>query len=291
MRFFFFGLIALFVNLPAIECDAQTSKLPPAMPERVEMRWSESGGMLPAYTNITVTSRTLTVEEKKPEVNTPSKWSAKIAREDAENLYRLFVENKFDTIKNDKQEGIVYDAGSEGVNINAGVGLNFNVSYGPNSPLSGANQKRYLAVSTAFGELRGRYENKPHFIYMKDYAVLDYDPRSEDRIFKNARPATLSEPEITRVRDFVERAVSDHNSRSVNEFKRIGDLENYKFQLIPATDENGEKWVWVNAFCDDFKKDWKKQLVLVDDGGNCFFQFYINLKRNSFERFTVNGEG
>ncbi len=71
MRFFFFGLIALFVNLPALECDAQTSKLPPAMPERVEMRWAENGGMLDrsAFYGIVVRRETgATTTEARPAI-------------------------------------------------------------------------------------------------------------------------------------------------------------------------------------------------------------------------------
>ncbi len=53
----------------------------------------------------------------------------------------------------------------------------------------------------------------------------------------------------------------------------------------------GEKEVWVNCFCSvQYMDYWKKQVVFVKDGGNCFFNVKINITKKSFSDFEVNGE-
>lgn len=70
----------------------------------------------------------------------------------------------------------------------------------------------------------------------------------------------------------------------------------YYSQFIVAINKKGEKEVWVNCFCDAFIQEqkpytinWKKEIVQVEEGGNCFFRLTINLATNSFYDFSVNG--
>jgi hypothetical protein len=63
-------------------------------------------------------------------------------------------------IKNDARKGIVYDAGSENISISSDVSFSFQKSSGPNSPLSGRNRERYLAVSRAIDDLVSQYAEK-----------------------------------------------------------------------------------------------------------------------------------
>src|SRR5215218_9637584 len=106
MKTFFIGLIVTLLNFSVFECGAQTSKLPREMPETAEIRFNKNAGMLYAFTNIAIANRTITVEEKNGDEKEPRKWSARILPEEQENLYKIFVENKFDTVKNDIREGI-----------------------------------------------------------------------------------------------------------------------------------------------------------------------------------------
>jgi hypothetical protein len=68
----------------------------------------------------------------------------------------------------------------------------------------------------------------------------------------------------------------------------------YRRQYVPFIDTDGHRKVWINCFCSDFNFSypfWKKSIVLVDDGGSCFFNVVINLTDNSFTNFEVNGNG
>jgi hypothetical protein len=286
MKTILLGLMILLLNLSGFECAAQTSKIPKEMPDNTEIRFGENGGMLNAFTTITIAKQTITVEEKKGDEQKPRKWSAKIEKSEQEDLYHLFVENKFDTIKNDKRQGIVYDAGSEGISLNAAIELSWNVSYGPNSPLSGGNLERFQTIAKGIQDLRAKYEGKRQKQVDAKYVVLEND---FGEVFKNASQTTLSEDEIAEIKQLIKTAVADHNTKDKAPNRKIENLEKYKFQFVPALNGQGEKEVYVNGFCMELS-NWQTQIVFVDDGGSCFFQFYINLTKKTFDRFAVNGD-
>ena len=138
-------------------CAAQ-SELPAKMPEKITVSWNLTGGMSRSYTKVRIAEGVLEFEELKGGRQNSRKWSAKVSREDLVKLYQTFVENRFDTIKNDKREGIVYDAGSESISISINKLKSFGVTYGKNSPLSGKNLERYQKVKRAIDELIAKYQ-------------------------------------------------------------------------------------------------------------------------------------
>ncbi|HRH40564.1 MAG TPA: hypothetical protein PKY82_02890 [Pyrinomonadaceae bacterium] len=151
-------ILLLLMLMMFASCEAQ-SKLPKEMPSDVEMNFNENGGMTQFFTSIRIKGESLNYKARLPQTGQKEiTWTAKISAADKANLYQLFVENKFDTIKNEPNKGIVYDAGSEGVNISFGK-ESFQVSSGANSPLSAQNQKRYSAVAGEFEKLAKKYES------------------------------------------------------------------------------------------------------------------------------------
>jgi len=59
-------------------------------------------------------------------------------------------------------------------------------------------------------------------------------------------------------------------------------LKNYIRQYIPFLNKKGEKQVWINCACwkSEYEKEtyWKKRIIKVADGGNCYFNMYVNIK-------------
>jgi hypothetical protein len=138
-------------------CAAQ-SKLPAEMPARITVYFNEGGGMTRAFKKITIDEGVLEFEELKSSQTNSQSWSAKVSAGDLAKLYRTFVENKFDAIKNDERKGIVNDAGSESISISVDKMKSFGVTYGKNSPLSGSNLERYQKVRRALDDLIGKYQ-------------------------------------------------------------------------------------------------------------------------------------
>jgi len=158
--------VILMLSLLLIEgCGAQTTRMPREMPEKITISLTESGGMTRAFKKIRIEDGVLEFEELKGGQPNSQKWSARISRGDLAQLYRVFVENRFDTIENDERRTIVYDAGSESISISLNKLKFYGVTYGKNSPLSGKNLARYRAVRGAIDELLGKYESaaRPSF--------------------------------------------------------------------------------------------------------------------------------
>lgn len=66
-------------------------------------------------------------------------------------------------------------------------------------------------------------------------------------------------------------------------------LDEYKRQYIGVVFE-GNKVVYANYFCDETGLDWKKEFVMVLDGGACYFQFKFDPNTGEFFGLQVNGE-
>jgi len=67
-------------------------------------------------------------------------------------------------------------------------------------------------------------------------------------------------------------------------------LGRYKRQYLGYTD-GGKKRIFVNSFC-HWKEDWlwRESLVIVKDGGTCFFRVHYDLSSSQFEQLEINGD-
>ena len=128
-----------------------------------------------------------------------------------------------------------------------------------------------------------------------EFAIIPLN-RSNNYIFDSSYlPAELNESEIVEVKDLLYKSIREYNSSRKKENPEYDGLDTakfqYNFQLVPALNKKGEKEVWINAFCleSDLPMNWKKEVIIVDDGGDCFFQLKINLTQKKYYNFIVNG--
>jgi hypothetical protein len=136
------------------------------------------------------------------------------------------------------------------------------------------------------------------------FVVLPYDTTLY-WIFKNAVPTKISDKELGDITLVLEQCVAQYNLGKTKEFKALKikypdrhlekkdfiiDLKSYKRQYIAVTNQKGEKEIWMNCFCQTWNVNWKHEVLLVDDGGNCFFNLKINLSTQEYSEFMVNGE-
>lgn len=116
-----------------------------------------------------------------------------------------------------------------------------------------------------------------------NYVVIPYI-KSEFAPFKNVTEATLHTGEIKQIESLTNKAIREYNKQT-----KWGKIDkNYKVQLVPVINEKGEKEVWINCFCSSHG-DWRKGIIMVDDGGSCFFNLKINLSKSIAYELTVNG--
>lgn len=110
--------------------------------------------------------------------------------------------------------------------------------------------------------------------------------------------ASLTQDEIENIDSLLIVAINNYNNSLEPNRKKLSiDLSkyNYRKQLIAATNNKGEKEVYVNCFCDSFdeywRNRWKIEIFIVADGGQCYFQFKINLTTTKIYDFGINGFG
>ncbi|NNE99682.1 MAG: hypothetical protein HKN25_11740 [Pyrinomonadaceae bacterium] len=270
-----------------IENPFAKSELSKEMPENTSFRFNRSGGMAPAWYRIEVNGSVISVEDKDMQDDKAVMWYAEITGEDKAAVYAVFFQNKFDTIKNEKQTETVYDAGSASVYLRAGK-IAKGISYGMNSPLSRRNTARWQAAANAIMNLAKKYESKAVKI-PENYATISYNRQAHKYIFKNLTYRKLKLPDLTRAQMLVEKSVADYNEKQI-QGETIKNLEKYRFQLVSAANPANETVVWVNALC-TANGSWRRQIITVDDGGSCYFNLYINLSKETYDRFSVNGNG
>ena len=141
-----------------------------------------------------------------------------------------------------------------------------------------------------------------------DYAIIKFNAR-DNPIFKNAEQADLSVEEIKSIDKIIFNCIDNYNAEQkkiiadhaktdtrlpgypYNIDDLVIDPTKYKRQYIPTINAKGEKEVWINFFCNYDDRDWKKEIILVMDGGNCYFQLKINLTTKKYFDFYVNGNG
>lgn len=66
-------------------------------------------------------------------------------------------------------------------------------------------------------------------------------------------------------------------------------LDKFQRQHWPVINENGEKEVWINFFCSDEKPISTDNIILVLDGGNCYFNIKINLTKKTYNELIIKG--
>jgi hypothetical protein len=104
--------------------------------------------------------------------------------------------------------------------------------------------------------------------------------------FKGSKPFNLVDNDIKTIEQVFSKC---HGIKNIDT-----SYFHYERQYIPFTNKDGRKKVWINCFCSNFGNDyvdWKKSIVLVSDGGSCFFNVIINLSDHSFSNLSVNGNG
>jgi hypothetical protein len=138
------------------------------------------------------------------------------------------------------------------------------------------------------------------------YVSFQYNPdKYYDLTFQDVKPATLTQDEINTIFNISEKSIGEYMSQPehIQKYKEQGVKEevytipfsDYRFQLVPVINEQGEKVVWVNAICnysvEDMAKsgtDWRADVISTSGGGPCYFNLYINLTTMKVDSLVVN---
>jgi hypothetical protein len=140
-------------------------------------------------------------------------------------------------------------------------------------------------------------DNKLHVKHNLEFdtsktAIIEFNKRSRWPFDSTYSAATLLQPELKTIDSFFVVVVENYNNSLDKEHKQWSidiNNRNYKKQLIVVTNNKGEKEVWVNCFCRAENDKWKTKMFGVEDGGNCYFNFKVNLTIKTYYDLGVNG--
>ncbi|WP_340064426.1 hypothetical protein [Ascidiimonas aurantiaca] len=137
-----------------------------------------------------------------------------------------------------------------------------------------------------------------------DFVILPFN-KDWYWIFKNVKSTELTQYELIEIEKILNIAVQENNERQrkylqkhnqeypKNTWTETGfelELKDKKRQYVPVINEKGEKEIWINFFCNDWESDdWKKDLMIVHDGGNCYFNIKVNLTNKTYSELRING--
>ena len=154
-------------------------------------------------------------------------------------------------------------------------------------------------------EIKTNEKTQPKFkLAESDFVILPFNI-DWYWIFKNVTPAELTKSELIEIENILNLAVKENNERQKINLKKHNEeypknkwnktgfelkLKGKKRQYVPVINEKGEKEIWINFFCNDWKSDsWKTDLMIVNDGGNCYFNLKVNLTNKSYSELRING--
>ena len=165
----------------------------------------------------------------------------------------------------------------------------------------------FILLLTSCGQLasnKSQVYDSENSLYDTSIIVILPLTENSNLIDKNCKEVTLNKEDIKNIDSLLIRCISDYNVNSEKDFERINsqrpelkieksnfiiDLKKYKRQYLAVLNPNGEKEVWVNCGCDFSGENWKRSIIFVEDGGNCYFNLKINLTKKVFYDLMVNG--
>jgi hypothetical protein len=117
------------------------------------------------------------------------------------------------------------------------------------------------------------------------YVILPYDSAAMMAMnwrYKNARPDHLTRLEVDSLEAIIDSAYQAYTRDSTAYLHDLLPLSKYYRQYVAVVTDKGEREVWVNFVCGG--SSWRSRPVIVDDGGSCFVQLFINLtKRKAYD--------
>lgn len=150
-------------------------------------------------------------------------------------------------------------------------------------------------------------------VSLTDYSVFELDTAAVWAWRVNGTKASAITAEELVKLDSVLKVCIAENSSSSRISAHGRDIGRYDFakQVVPFENDNGERSAWVNCHClqsinsenagiqrrkyrnsgahDPFHFDWTNGVVVVYDGGNCYWNVLVNLKTLTYSNLYVNG--
>jgi hypothetical protein len=160
--------------------------------------------------------------------------------------------------------------------------------------MSNFNRMKHIAIilmSLVFIQLKGQSVDN---LQIKTIAAVSYDTirLPFPKQWESFEFDTLSIVELDQVNNIINRCIQENQQKKGDATifgNHIGNHIFYK-QVIPFKNDDGEKIIYVNAFCESFaNEDWMVNYKHISGGGTCHFNVYINLSKEEYYDLNCGG--
>ena len=129
------------------------------------------------------------------------------------------------------------------------------------------------------------YTLEPYEVVIKPSDELIKSILGDKLKYRNPEPA-----EIPAAEKLLKECFDKDKSGTVDHFLNRN-LDEYNRQFIGATDDAGDRILYVNCFAKSGKDDdaWKNKLIVSTGGGNNFFNVKINITKSAYYDLKING--
>lgn len=144
------------------------------------------------------------------------------------------------------------------------------------------------SVSKDKGSPAAMQRHEPPFALLPESEIAAYG-----KSFANPKPPMQSwEPTVADINDLEASLaqITALSSKEQDTDEQIDHPDQY-FRQYLAVVVNGKRTIFVNAFCSNegHWNDWRKRLVIVMDGGKCFWNALYDPATQSFSDLKING--
>jgi hypothetical protein len=152
-------------------------------------------------------------------------------------------------------------------------------------------------------------EKQKFIIDNSKVSIIKYNPQDlkNKLVFSNAKPADLTNEDLFKIENALEKVIAELNIKQVENFKdinsrfpnekyRLQDFlikkDDYKRQYLTVLNTKGEKEVFINLISNEIplSSDWKTTILRSHGGGKDFFSLKINLNTGKYYDVWVNAE-
>ena len=99
---------------------------------------------------------------------------------------------------------------------------------------------------------------------------------------------TPSDDDIHKLEENLVGYLSQNSSYFISQPPAWERLDEYQRQYV-GLEREGRQIIYGNFFCDTMGMDWHETFVVVDDGGDCYFQIEFDVEDEMFIMLIVNG--
>lgn len=130
-------------------------------------------------------------------------------------------------------------------------------------------------------------KHKPNFVLLPETEIATYAS-----LFAAPKPRMeIWEPTVADMDDIEANLpqIAELSNKDQDASRHVDDPNQY-FRQYLAVVANGKKIIFVNALCKvEAGEDWRKHLIIVTDGGKCFWNALYDPATQTFSNLLVNG--